>query len=159
MTADPDARKRFDALLRGPAPAGLEELGALFGSLAPVEPSAMIGRWSGAPFPTGDIWAFLMRQRRIARWQGKRFRSVDRVNALMVRVLGLTFPAPLGAAVVRPVAYRGTVSAAMIYCWLPIIDHFRAVDADTLMGAMETRGRVRTYFALIRETGSSSGQR
>ncbi len=151
VTADTERRKRFQALLAAPGPAPRGDLDALFASLDPVEPEALIGRWRGAPFPTGDIWAFLLRQRPLVRWHGKRFRSPDRVDALVMRAFGLTFAAPLGAAVLRPVAFRGTVSTAMIYCWLPIIDHFRAEAPDTLMGAMETRGRLRTYFALFRE--------
>lgn len=153
VTADPDARKRFDALMAGPSPARREDLADLFGSLGAVTVPAMIGRWTGAPFPTGDPWAFLLRQRAVARWQGKDFRSADRVHALMVSVFGLTFAAPLGAAVLRADTFRGKPSTAMIYRWLPIVDHFRAVDPDTLMGAMEIRGRIRTWFGLRRETG------
>lgn len=155
MTADPGTRKRFDTLLQGPGPVARAELDALFDGLAPVAAEAMLGRWAGAAFPTGDVWAFLLRRHPLVRWHGKRFRSPDRVNALVCRAFGLTFAAPLGSAVLRPVEFRGVVSTAMIYCWLPIIDHFRAVDADTLMGAMETRGRLRTYFGLRRMRNST----
>ncbi len=150
VTAGPDPGKRFEALL-GARRTTRAELDALFDSLAPVTAEAMFGRWTGLAFPTGDLWQRLLRRRPLFRWHGKRFRSADRVNALVVSVFGLRVAAPLGAAVLRPVEFRGVLSTAMIYCWLPIIDHFRAVDADTLMGVMETRGRVRTHFALRRE--------
>lgn len=141
---------RLDALLDA-ARAERAALDALFDRLAPVPVAALVGRWAGRAFPTGDVWAWLLRPRPLLRWHGKRFASADRVDALVVRALGLTFAAPLGAAVLRPVEFRGRVSAAMIYRWLPIIDHFRAVDADTVMGVMETRGRIGAYFALRRE--------
>jgi hypothetical protein len=150
VTADPDPGKRFEALL-GARRATRDELDALFDGLAPVTADAMLGRWSGLAFATGDAWQRLLRRRPLVRWHGKRFRGPDRVNALVVSAFGLRFAAPLGAAVLRPIEFRGTLSTAMIYCWLPIIDHFRAVDADTLMGVMETRGRVRTHFVLRRE--------
>ena len=35
--------------------------------------------------------------------------------------------------------YRGVVSATMIYDSLPIIDIFRKVDDDTVLGAMDLR--------------------
>lgn len=49
----------------------------------------------------------------------------------------------------REIAYRGTVSTAMVYDDLPIIDHFRALDDDTLLGAMDLRGSDRPYFFLL----------
>lgn len=49
----------------------------------------------------------------------------------------------------REVSYRGAVSAAMVYDDLPIIDHFRMIDADTLLGAMDQRGADRPYFFLL----------
>ncbi|KAK8091320.1 hypothetical protein PG994_000825 [Apiospora phragmitis] len=33
----------------------------------------------------------------------------------------------------RPVEYRGVVTASMVYHQVPIIDHFRRVDGDTLL--------------------------
>ncbi|EGD53595.1 DUF4334 domain-containing protein [Gordonia neofelifaecis] len=46
----------------------------------------------------------------------------------------------------RSVEYRGTVSAAMIYDDLPIIDHFRRLRPDTLLGAMDLRNSPTPYF-------------
>ena len=42
------------------------------------------------------------------------------------------------AARLRMVEYRGVVTGTMIYDALPINDHFRAVDEDTLLGAMDS---------------------
>lgn len=54
----------------------------------------------------------------------------------------------------REVAYRGVPTATMIYDALPINDHFRRVDADTLLGVMDLRGLPAPYvFYLRREAG------
>lgn len=41
---------------------------------------------------------------------------------------------------------EGAVSAAMVYDDLPIIDHFRWLNSDTLLGAMDLRGSDAPYF-------------
>lgn len=51
----------------------------------------------------------------------------------------------------RDVAFRGVVSAAMVYDDLPIIDAFRRVDPDTLLGVMDYRRHPAPYvFVLAR---------
>lgn len=47
---------------------------------------------------------------------------------------------------VRMAEYRGVVSATMIYDALPVNDHFRRVDDDTLLGAMDHRSTTNPYF-------------
>lgn len=49
----------------------------------------------------------------------------------------------------RAVEFRGTVSAAMVYDDLPIIDHFRRLNDDALMGAMDLRNSPAPYFFLL----------
>ena len=50
----------------------------------------------------------------------------------------------------RTVEHRGVATAAMVYDALPIIDVFRRVDADTLLGLMDLRGLPQPYFFLLR---------
>ncbi|MBF6332128.1 DUF4334 domain-containing protein [Nocardia transvalensis] len=50
----------------------------------------------------------------------------------------------------RDLEYRGKVSAAMIYDHLPIIDIFRLVDDETLLGVMDLRGMTAPYFFILR---------
>lgn len=50
----------------------------------------------------------------------------------------------------RAVEHRGVVTAAMVYDHLPIIDAFRRVDADTLLGVMDLRGAAPYLFVLTR---------
>ncbi|WP_067571862.1 DUF4334 domain-containing protein [Nocardia acidivorans] len=49
----------------------------------------------------------------------------------------------------RNLEFRGKSSAAMIYDHLPIIDLFRRVDADTLLGVMDMRGLRDPYFFIL----------
>lgn len=50
----------------------------------------------------------------------------------------------------RHVEFRGVVTAAMVYDHLPIIDVFRRVDDDTLLGVMDLRGSAPYCFVLER---------
>ncbi|MFD2181033.1 DUF4334 domain-containing protein [Rhodoplanes azumiensis] len=54
------------------------------------------------------------------------------------------------AARLRLVTFRGQVGAAMIYDRQPIIDVFRQVDADTLLGVMDLRGLPEPYVFVLR---------
>lgn len=47
-------------------------------------------------------------------------------------------------------AYRGVVTGSMVYDALPIIDHFRTVDEDTLLGAMDLRGIAEPFMFVLR---------
>ncbi|MGO2516515.1 MAG: DUF4334 domain-containing protein [Corynebacterium variabile] len=56
------------------------------------------------------------------------------------------------AARLRMVEYRGVVSGTMVYDALPVNDHIRRVDEDTLFGAMDFRARDEPFmFTLHRE--------
>ncbi|MCX4091201.1 DUF4334 domain-containing protein [Nocardia sp. alder85J] len=50
----------------------------------------------------------------------------------------------------RDLEFRGKVGAAMVYDHLPIIDMFRWVDDDTLLGVMDLRGMTAPYFFTLR---------
>lgn len=54
----------------------------------------------------------------------------------------------------RQVVYRGIISAAMIYDNLAIIDIFRKIDNDTVLGVMDLKGQLNDlgyFFILKRE--------
>jgi hypothetical protein len=51
----------------------------------------------------------------------------------------------------RAVEHRGVVTAAMVYDHLPIIDFFRRIDDDNLLGVMDLRGSTPYFFALARD--------
>lgn len=59
------------------------------------------------------------------------------------------------AARLRNLEHRGVVTAAMVYDALPIIDVFRAVDADTLLGLMDYRAHPAPYFFVLERDATS----
>jgi hypothetical protein len=54
------------------------------------------------------------------------------------------------AARLRMVESRGVATATMIYDAKPILDAFRRVDDDTVLGAMDLRGDARPFFFVLR---------
>jgi len=50
----------------------------------------------------------------------------------------------------RMMEYRGLVTATMSYDALPINDHFRRVDADTVIGVMDFRSIDRPFLFVLR---------
>ena len=53
----------------------------------------------------------------------------------------------------RSIEHRGVRTAAMIYDALPIIDVFRRVNDDVLLGAMDMRGLPEPFFFLLHRDG------
>ncbi|MFE3185976.1 DUF4334 domain-containing protein [Streptomyces violascens] len=92
-----------------------------------------------------------------ARWYGKTFHSVSRVEPLICRdEHGTRFShAELakGEASLWMVEFRGESTATMVYDGQPVLDHFKRVDTNTLLGVMNGKnvldeGR---YFCFILE--------
>ncbi|WP_262928097.1 DUF4334 domain-containing protein [Rhizobium cauense] len=50
----------------------------------------------------------------------------------------------------KPLPFRGKTSTAMIYDRQPIIDHFRRIDDEMVIGAMVVEGDGRFFFFLLR---------
>jgi len=134
-----------------------------FDSLPAVRPQELSGRWQGRGLATGHPMDGLLET---SGWYGKQFDGVDQVHPLLFKVAGEIFPVepqkvmPLDVtrravkhrARLRPVEHRGVVSAAIIYDGQPIIDHFRSIAQDTLLGLMDARGMEQPYFfVLIRD--------
>lgn len=59
----------------------------------------------------------------------------------------------------RMTEYRGVLSATMVYDALPILDVFRRVDADTVLGAMDLRGVDEPFFFVLRRERDETGVR
>jgi hypothetical protein len=55
----------------------------------------------------------------------------------------------------RAVEHRGVVTAAMVYDALPIIDVFRRVSADAVLGLMDLRGLAEPFFFVLRRDAVS----
>jgi uncharacterized protein DUF4334/GXWXG protein len=117
----------------------LDDALARFDGLPAVGETDMIGDWDGELVPTGHPGEGMLDQ---LRWAGKRFVARDEVFPLICLDEGgeRTVNGVMGAATLRMVEYRGVVTATMVYDKHPIFDSFRAIDADTLMGAMDRKG-------------------
>ncbi len=61
------------------------------------------------------------------------------------------------AARLRMAEYRGVVSATMVYDTKPVNDHFRRVDARTVLGAMDQRNAVVPYLFVLRREDINGG--
>lgn len=124
-----------------------------FASLEPVTMKEMIGKWKGGYFPMGKSrLEFFLNDFGIFKWHGKSFLSRDKVKSLVFSLFGIKCNIPVaGVAVLRRLEFREKLSTSMIYSYLPIIDNFRKIDNDTVMGAMELNGKVSIYFYLRRE--------
>jgi GXWXG protein/Domain of unknown function (DUF4334) len=59
------------------------------------------------------------------------------------------------AARLRGMCYRGKVSATMVYDALPIMDVFRRLDSERLLGLMDAKGLARPFFFVLRREGSA----
>ncbi|WP_174803900.1 DUF4334 domain-containing protein [Martelella limonii] len=74
------------------------------------------------------------------------------ISAALFRASSSVLSTSKPQARLRMTEYRGVVSASMIYDGLPIIDVFRSVGPDTLIGAMDMRGMEQPFmFTLRRE--------
>jgi uncharacterized protein DUF4334/GXWXG protein len=132
------------------------ELDALWAVLAPVRAEEVLGRWRGAGFATGHpSYALLV----ASRWYGKYFDALDDVKPLVCRAEdGSLFAntALAGGASLWNVEFRGEVTATMVYDTVPVLDHFKRVDEDTLLGVMNGKSPVlhnghHFYFLLERQ--------
>lgn len=81
-------------------------------------------------------------------------------RAFFMRLLFMLLRPLLGTrqhrARLRPLEHRGVVTAAMIYDDLPIIDVFRQLDQDHVLGVMDLRGIDQPFFFRLRRTGEQA---
>ena len=98
----------------------------------------------GVPWPLtpGPIPVSVLR-----RWPSLAHFAVVRRLGRAVRPL-LTTSRP--AARLRVVTHRGVPTAALLYDALPVVDVFRRVDQDVVLGLMDMRGLDRPFAFLLR---------
>jgi hypothetical protein len=132
-------------LARSKAAISIDDAAALYNNLDPVTVDFLLGDWKGSIPQTGhpDL-KFLQKMG----WAGKRFNFSEDINPEIIQSDdGLRRPKiDLGAARVRAVA-RGVVSAAMIYDQLPIIDYFRYLNENAVIGV--TLGCISFWSELV----------
>lgn len=149
---------RWKALRAAPGPIDPVELDALWADLEVVVASALVGSWRGFAFPTGHPVERVLAR---SRWHGKRFAAPNDATPLVCRAddgsLYSDTNAGKGEASLWNVEFRGEVTATMVYDGMPVLDHFKRVDDNTLMGIMNGKPDVvladgrHFYFGLERE--------
>lgn len=149
---------RWEALRAAPGLIDPDELDAVWAGLEVVEASAILGSWQGFAFPTGHPVERVLAK---SRWHGKRFAALDDATPLVCRAddgsLYSDTIAGKGGAGLWHVEFRGEVTATMVYDGMPVLDHFKRVDDNTLMGIMNGKPDVvlangrHFYFGLERE--------
>lgn len=107
-------------------------------ALSPVE---MWGMWRGGRFDGGL-------SPNPINWYGKRFTSFEIVDPLMVRnEAGELVPFEgLGGARLREVWFENKVSSTLIYKNQPIMDYFRKINNDTIVGWGEVADPTKSFF-------------
>ena len=153
-----DAARRWKALRAEPGPIDPRHLDALWADLDVVEVASILGSWRGFAFPTGH---HVERMLTSSRWHGKRFIAPDDAQPLICRAadggLYSDTAAGKGEASLWNVEFRGEVTATMVYDGMAVLDHFKRVDENTLMGVMNGKPDLvlanghHFYFGLERE--------
>ncbi|AWG97434.1 DUF4334 domain-containing protein [Rhodococcus ruber] len=118
------------------------ELDDLWARLEPARIDDLVGyRWRGFSFDTGHRTHTVLGK---ARWYGKQFAAAHDVQPLMCRdasgELYSDVETGRGEASLWEVRFRGEVTATMVYDGMPVFDHFKKADDDTLVGVMNGKG-------------------
>jgi hypothetical protein len=119
----------------------------LFQQLAPVSIAEMLGTWRGGKFDGGQDPDPI-------RWYGKRFSSREEAEPLLCLAEdGSVYTyTKLGSARLREAAIFGTTSGCLIYDQRPIMDYFRKLTDNVLIGLGDIKGRpLDFFFHLTRE--------
>ncbi|WP_333620185.1 DUF4334 domain-containing protein [Dietzia sp.] len=138
-------RERFEEL-RKADPAQVDELDSLWAELDVASVEEMIGHWSGGDFATGHPASKLLDA---IGWHGKWMDSRSDVTPIVVRGQGGALEANSkaaggGEASLWSIEFRGEYTATMVYDAMPVFDHFKKVDADTVVGVMN--GKLEAAF-------------
>jgi hypothetical protein len=118
-----------------------ELLFPLYDQLEPLSIEEILGTWKGGKFDGG-------KDPDPIKWYGKRFVSEAYCEPLLCRKDDGSVYAydNLGSAQLRLIAWRGQVSAALIYDKQPIMDYFRKVNDRVIIGLGDVKGRPTDFF-------------
>ncbi|MGO4256703.1 DUF4334 domain-containing protein [Marmoricola sp. RAF53] len=144
------SRARFDTLVAAPSPSPAE-LDALWADLATVRVEEMLGSWRGGALLKGEGATGHPANGLLTKigWHGKRFDSALEGHPLICRdadgnLYSNAAAAGGGHASLWEVGFRGETTATMVYDAMPVFDHFKKVDDDTVMGIMN--GKLEAVF-------------
>ncbi|KAJ5179053.1 transcription factor cmr1 protein [Penicillium capsulatum] len=146
---------KFFEIVNAKDGADMTAIEALFDQLDALPSDAMVGRWKGTSFDATHPAHQLLKD---AKWFGKNMHSVDDVDPVIITddQGNQVVCSDYGKARLREVVFRGVPTASMIYDILPIIDSFRRVSDEVVLGAMDNRdlnvhGTFYFYLTRIRD--------
>ncbi|MDP9822347.1 DUF4334 domain-containing protein [Nocardioides massiliensis] len=136
---------RFENL-RSATHVEVADVEALWARCRTVGVEEVLGAWRGGDFAVGHPVSNLLTS---ARWHGKRFDSPTEAHPLICRdehgeLYSEKTMGGGGYASLWEVGFRGEVTATMVYDRLPVLDQFKAVDDNALLGVMN--GKLERYF-------------
>lgn len=141
------AEETLIKLIRSGEACPASTLAPLYDQLEPAPLEFMFGTWHGGLFDGG-------KNPDPIRWYGKRFTSRDKVDPMLCRNDQDEVYAwdKWGEARLREAAYGGKVQATLIYDTQPMMDYFRKVTDEIVLGLGDIKGRpVDFYFWLERD--------
>nr|WP_155821136.1 DUF4334 domain-containing protein [Gordonia hirsuta] len=156
------ARTRFFERVQSQQISEPAELDEIWAALPTVTVEEILGDWRGGELPSGHPMDGQLAK---VRWHGKWFRSWHDVAPMVCRddsgALYSDKEIGKGEASLWPVGFRGEVTASMVYDGQPVIDHFKRVDQNTLMGIMNGKTSLvrdrHFYFYLERDDEEAVG--
>ena len=112
-----------------------------YDQLEAIDTDFLVGTWKGGKFDGGKMPDPI-------KWYGKRFDSRDQVEPLLVygEDGSVQVYDKLGAARMRNIEFKGKVSASLIYDKQPIMDYFRKVNDNVVIGYGEVKGQPDSNF-------------
>lgn len=128
-------------IIRSGEACSAEILMPLFEQLEPAPEEFMIGQWHGGKFDGGADPDTI-------NWYGKRFISRTLVEPMLCRnEEGEIYVwEKFGQAQLREVAFNGKVQACLIYDKMPMMDYFRKVTDDIVLGVGDIKGLPTDFF-------------
>jgi len=126
-----------------------EEMMDDFLALDAISIEEILGMWKGGKFDGGKT-------PNLINWYGKKFISREHVEPLMIKTEdGAVVPfTKLGSAILREVYFGNKNSATIIYNNKPIMDYFRKIDDDTIIGWGEIKGETPDFFFWLKREKS-----
>lgn len=148
-------RKQFDEFKASGVPIADADLDEYWETLRPATLDDMLGEWKGGEFDTGHRANGMLVK---GNWFGKTFLSPSDAKPLIcLNADGERFSNTewmKGEASLWTEEFRGELVATMVYDGVPIHDHFKVVDSNTMMGIMNGKAALdngrHLYFYLER---------
>lgn len=135
------AEQTLIQIIRSKEACSASTLRELFDQLRPARIDDMLGTWHGGKFDGGTTPDPIQ-------WYGKRFNSAAHVDPMLCRKSDGSIYAweNWGEAQLREVAFGGKVQACLIYDKLPLMDYFRKVTDEIVIGLADAKGKPLDFF-------------